>query len=141
MVKGEKYFKIVEKIIIGCIILLLIALSSGKIYGAVGEWIEKIWLQVVGGLAILLIVVVTAKYALGVYNGTYFRKSDKVWRNILKGTDSKVLLYLQNNRNKVPISILLQLIAIYSTNDKIFSMLLQESVELYKNGNESTKTV
>ncbi len=90
MVKGEKYFKIAEKIIIGCIILLLIALSSDKIYGAVGEWIEKIWLQVVGGLAILLIVVVTAKYALGVYNGNYFRKSDKVWGNILKGSQKNV---------------------------------------------------
>lgn len=42
------------------------------------------------GLAILLIVVVTAKYALGVYNGNYFRKSDKVWGNILKGSQKNV---------------------------------------------------
>lgn len=141
MVRGEKYIKIIEMFIIGSIILLLVALGSGKLYGVIGIWIEKIWKQIIGGLAALLVVVVIAKYALGVYNGNYFRKSEKVWRNILKGTDSKVLLYLQNNRNKVPISTLLQLIAIYSADDKIFSMLLKEGVELYKKGDESTKSI
>ena len=141
MVKGDKYFKIVEMIIIGCIILLFVVLVSGEIYGAVGEWIKKIWLQVFGGLMALLTVVIISKYVLLIYNGSYSQRSEKVWRNILKGTDSDVLLYLQNNTNKVPISTLLQLISIYSTNDKIFSMLLQESVELYKNGDVPTISI
>lgn len=141
MVRGEKYLKNVEKIILVLIVLCGMLLLSGKIYSTVGLEIEGIQEQISIVLSKVIKVIILLEVAIRVYNSGYSFKSEKVWQDIIEGSRSKVLLYLQNNRNEVPLPTILQLMPAYCTDNIIFAKLIEECIGLYKNGDQFTKSI
>ena len=92
MVRGEKYLKNVEKIILVLIVLCGMLLLSGKIYSTVGLEIEGIQEQISIVLSKVIKVIILLEVAIRVYNSGYSFKSEKVWQDIIEGSRSKVLL-------------------------------------------------
>ena len=131
MTKHEKDFRIAEKIILGLIVLVLMAEISRRLYETVGEKIEEYIGWAVAILVALLIFVTAWKYIAGIYQGTYGQKAEKLWKDIIEGASSKTLLYLKNNRGRLPIAEVVQLMEIYKSNDEIFSILLEEAIRLH----------
>lgn len=131
MTKSEKDFRIAEKIILGLIILVIMTEISRRLYETLGEKIEEYIGWAVAILVVALVFVTVWKYIAGIYQGTYGQKAETLWKDIIEGASSKTLLYLKNNRGKLPIAEVVQLMEIYQNNDEIFSILLEEAIRLY----------
>lgn len=140
MSKGEKYLKTIEMIFMILAILVVLIFFSGKLYEFVGEKIATVLPKIFAGLIVLIAFIGGIKFVLGIYNGTYANRSEKVWQKVVSGARNKVILYLKKNKDSLQMIEVLQLMEIYKSDEEIFGKLLDEAIRMYERGDELTKS-